>query len=180
MDWLQTTELLGNVGEFVGSIAILITLIYLAIQVRVVRTQLGNEFMSRVHEVYKADSLSKLNDPSLGELQREADLILSPEIINEIESSVFFVTLKQGGMEEGKIYRLRQYWQHHWLSVRELINLTEDESARRYQLAALAAYLSWGSGALWWKSTRESFMSSKIHAEMAENVQKLIEAQNGA
>lgn len=34
MDLMATAQLLGNVGEFVGSIAILVTLAYLAIQVR--------------------------------------------------------------------------------------------------------------------------------------------------
>lgn len=34
MDLMSTAQLLGNVGEFVGAIAVVITLIYLAIQVR--------------------------------------------------------------------------------------------------------------------------------------------------
>ncbi len=31
---MQLSELLGNVGEFVGAIAVVITLVYLAVQVR--------------------------------------------------------------------------------------------------------------------------------------------------
>jgi len=34
MDLMSTAQLLGNFGEFVGSIAILVTLIYLSVQVR--------------------------------------------------------------------------------------------------------------------------------------------------
>jgi len=34
MDLMSTAQLLGNFGEFVGSIAILVTLVYLSIQVR--------------------------------------------------------------------------------------------------------------------------------------------------
>jgi len=34
MDLITTAELLGNFGEFIGSIAIVITLVYLAIQIR--------------------------------------------------------------------------------------------------------------------------------------------------
>jgi hypothetical protein len=34
MDFMSTTQLLGNLGEFLGAIAVFITLIYLAIQVR--------------------------------------------------------------------------------------------------------------------------------------------------
>jgi hypothetical protein len=34
MSAIEWAELLGNIGEFVGSVAVLVTLIYLAIQVR--------------------------------------------------------------------------------------------------------------------------------------------------
>ena len=34
MTLIETSEVLGNIGEFVGSIAVLVTLIYLAVQVR--------------------------------------------------------------------------------------------------------------------------------------------------
>lgn len=34
MDWMSTTQLLGNVGEFIGAVAVLTTLVYLSFQVR--------------------------------------------------------------------------------------------------------------------------------------------------
>lgn len=34
MDLMETTQLLGNIGEFVGAIAVVVTLAYLAVQVR--------------------------------------------------------------------------------------------------------------------------------------------------
>ena len=34
MDLIKTTEVLGNVGDFLGSIAVIVTLIYLSIQIR--------------------------------------------------------------------------------------------------------------------------------------------------
>ena len=34
MDLMTTAQLLGNFGEFIGSVAIFVTLIYLAIQIR--------------------------------------------------------------------------------------------------------------------------------------------------
>lgn len=34
MDFMNTAQLLGNIGEFVGAIAVVVTLIYLAAQVR--------------------------------------------------------------------------------------------------------------------------------------------------
>ena len=34
MTWTETTEIMGNLGEFVGSIAVVVTLIYLVVQIR--------------------------------------------------------------------------------------------------------------------------------------------------
>ena len=34
MTWIETTEIMGNVGEFVGSIAVVATLIYLVVQIQ--------------------------------------------------------------------------------------------------------------------------------------------------
>jgi len=34
MSLVETTQILGNVGEFVGAIAVVVTLAYLAVQVR--------------------------------------------------------------------------------------------------------------------------------------------------
>ena len=40
MSWLELTALLGNLGEFVGAIAVVATLIYLAVQVRSAKASL--------------------------------------------------------------------------------------------------------------------------------------------
>ena len=40
MSWLEPTALLGNLGEFVGALAVVATLIYLAIQVRYAKASL--------------------------------------------------------------------------------------------------------------------------------------------
>lgn len=34
MDFMSTAQLLGNIGEFVGGIGVLVTLMYLAVQIR--------------------------------------------------------------------------------------------------------------------------------------------------
>ncbi len=52
MTFLEATEVLGNVGEFIGSIAVLATLIYLAVQVRHSRDLLEENrklVLSQVH-----------------------------------------------------------------------------------------------------------------------------------
>ena len=63
MSTLEFSQLLGNYGEFVGSIAVLVTLIILVVQVRTARTeissQMAREFkrhncVSSAHTEYRA------------------------------------------------------------------------------------------------------------------------------
>jgi len=56
MDFLATTQLLGNLGEFIGSIAILVTLGYLAVQVRQSRELLERNEKIALSQVYQARS----------------------------------------------------------------------------------------------------------------------------
>ena len=46
MDLNSTVQLLGNIGEFVSSIAILVTLAYLAVQVRAARIAMEADHIS--------------------------------------------------------------------------------------------------------------------------------------
>ena len=43
MSTLEFSQLLGNYGEFVGSIAVLVTLIILVVQVRTARTEISSQ-----------------------------------------------------------------------------------------------------------------------------------------
>ena len=40
MDLMSTAELLGNIGEFLGAIAVVATLIYLTVQVKHTRSEI--------------------------------------------------------------------------------------------------------------------------------------------
>ena len=48
MSFLELSAVLGNVGEFLGSIAVLVTLIYLAVQVRHSRELLEREYIKKL------------------------------------------------------------------------------------------------------------------------------------
>ena len=90
MDWVEVSEVLGNIGEFVGSIAVLATLIYLALQVKQSKTLLErNEkiTLSQVHQA-RADTrinylltAAELSTPTIDSLYDNPDLLndLTPE-----------------------------------------------------------------------------------------------------
>ena len=90
MDWIEASAVLGNIGEFVGSIAVLATLIYLALQVKQSKILLErNEkiTLSQVHQA-RADTRIKylltaaeLSTPSIDSLYEDADRLddLTPE-----------------------------------------------------------------------------------------------------
>ena len=53
MDVIQITEVMGNVGEFVGSFAVLVTLIYLSLQVRHSRELMEENRKIALSQVYQ-------------------------------------------------------------------------------------------------------------------------------
>ena len=75
MDLITMTQLLGNIGEFIGAIAVVVTLAYLAVQIRhntrATRASMDYAIRSdfnRWHELVMADSrmtdlMARLGDP---------------------------------------------------------------------------------------------------------------------
>lgn len=86
MDHQAFAQLLGNYGEFVGAIAVVVTLVYLALQIRqntrsnyVVRGDISRERLFSINESIMdnselADLVSRCReDPALCELEREEE-----------------------------------------------------------------------------------------------------------
>ena len=61
MDLMSTAQLLGNFGEFVGAIAVVVTLAYLAVQVRQSRETLGANTRA-LEEAQKQARVNALRD----------------------------------------------------------------------------------------------------------------------
>jgi hypothetical protein len=61
MDWIEASEILGNIGEFVGSIAVLATLIYLALQVKQSKTLLERNEKITLSQVHQARADTRVN-----------------------------------------------------------------------------------------------------------------------
>ena len=65
MTLMETAQLLGNFGEFVGAIAVVVTLIYLTTQIRQNTIALRSAAAQDVHENFAAWYLSAQGDASL-------------------------------------------------------------------------------------------------------------------
>ena len=65
MTFVETAQLLGNFGEFVGAIAVVATLIYLTTQIRQNTTALQSAAAQAVHDNFAAWYSSAQGDPSL-------------------------------------------------------------------------------------------------------------------
>ncbi len=65
MTLMETAQLLGNFGEFVGAIAVVATLIYLTTQIRQNTTALQSAAAQAVHDNFAAWYSSAQGDPSL-------------------------------------------------------------------------------------------------------------------
>jgi transketolase N-terminal domain/subunit len=61
MDVVQIAELLGNVGEFLGSILVLVTLIYLALQVKQSKELLEKQDRIALSQVHQARTELRIN-----------------------------------------------------------------------------------------------------------------------
>ena len=83
MTFIGLSEILGNLGEFVGAIAVFATLIYLAVQVRVTRRSTDFLIAQGLTGQYNQVNTLLVENPELGELLyksgRNPDSITSQE-----------------------------------------------------------------------------------------------------
>ena len=61
MSWLELSEVLGNLGEFIGSIAVLVTLVYLALQVKQTKLLLERSERVSLSQVHQARADTRIN-----------------------------------------------------------------------------------------------------------------------
>ena len=109
MDLQSTAQLLGNFGEFVGAFAVVVTLMYLALQVR------------HAHRSTKADISQRLND-EIAELNR--DVYLNPEFAALVNRAYAKSTLEELEPEEQQ--RLGRYFATILNRGRQIYELSRD------------------------------------------------------
>jgi hypothetical protein len=78
MDIVQATEVMGNVGEFVGSFAVLATLLYLAVQVKHGRELLERQEKMSMSQVFQARAAFRIEQ---AKMQQSNDLA---EVLAEV------------------------------------------------------------------------------------------------
>jgi hypothetical protein len=109
MDLQATSQLLGNFGEFFGAIAVVITLMYLALQVR------------QAHRHTKADINQRLND-EIAELNR--DVYLNPEFATLVNRAYTKSSLDELEPEERQ--RMSRYFATVLNRGRQIYELSRD------------------------------------------------------
>ena len=102
MSVTDTAALLGNIGEFVSSVAVLITLIYLAVQVKQAKHQI-----SLVGRQARASHANAVLDP----------IITSPDLA-PIFAKLKFVSYGDYGLTEEETVRFGA-WCHTWMQTEQ-------------------------------------------------------------
>jgi hypothetical protein len=155
MDLLSWSQLLGNVGEFIGSIAILITLVYLAVQVRDTK------------EALSANSRDQRASRALDLFLTAADSDhLVPSIVSDMEKTgseprVFVRKLMDRGMSQEDAERLRYYYsalnRHYETLWRNPMSDDEKQSVIRNVLYTFSA----GTARDFWETTASQTTGSE-------------------
>ena len=110
MDQQTIAQLLGNYGEFVGSIAVFATLVYLSVQVR------------QSHKSTKADVNLRLND-EIANLNR--DVYLYPEFAALVHKSYQMESLDELSGEEAQ--RMSRYFATVLNRARQIYELNKEQ-----------------------------------------------------
>lgn len=80
MSWLEVSEVLGNLGEFLGSTGVLATLIYLAAPVSMLCAQNMNDHMAMGNKILIARAKRMNDNPVIAELVLETNAKLGAEM----------------------------------------------------------------------------------------------------
>ena len=151
---------LGAIGEFVSSIVVFITLIYLAVQIRHTRSELSLSVQSRWAQAVREMWQSRCQNPDL------IDAIIKAE--NDVGRTYtnhgFIVELvSQKGFTEREAYLLFSdqilQWENWITSIENLENQSADNLARLN--AVIKNTYRAGIGAIFWKNQRISNIEKK-------------------
>jgi len=101
MDFMSVAQLLGNLGEFVGAIAVVVTLGYLAVQVRHSReaTEANSRSVAQSERVARAQVRSAITD----QIIRINSLILSEPVLFDVQQK----SMRDQPIDDAEARRLR-------------------------------------------------------------------------
>lgn len=134
MDHEAFAELLGNYGEFFGSIGVIATLVYLAVQVRYTKRELKRS----ISQERAATSIQLQQNRVANEALRKAYLKASaPAYLREYVQQ-FDLTVEEADMLS---WDRVAYWQYHSHTIAHIDELSPDERTA-FDVALRAQYTS--------------------------------------
>ena len=119
MSW----DAVGAIGELVGSLAVLVTLAYVAIQVRHTRAQLEVSIQQKRYDTFRELLLETLRNPELRRTYDKTGKVYSAEI----QSLDELFQLAELTREEMAMFRNHQlaFWQYRIETIEQIQNLTQ-------------------------------------------------------
>jgi hypothetical protein len=170
MDHQAFAQLLGNYGEFIGSLAILVTLVYLSIQVRQARVQQQvNDRQTREFAIRER----QLNLASSDGLA--AALARAREAVGEEPSGFTRILMDQGVAHEDAL-RAFAYYNAGFRNYANTYYTSRDEQQRRANDSAIQFAYSGKLGALFWEHHSKAAGSSGL-GPFGLHVQRLLDAR---
>jgi len=177
MTWIEVTQVLGNMGEFLGSLAVLITLIYLAIQIRLLRLQNLSDFDDKIANLYMDISWRATSDPATRRtLLRASKVVGSNWLLDPLAS-----TLIEGGLEEEEVHSVGQFYNAIFIGHVNLYRTAPDQESaaiieRSYANNVIADPLF----ALWWETNYPRVQNETTTQEFVEKVNQVVRDEANA
>jgi hypothetical protein len=151
MDQQTIAQMLGNYGEFVGSIAVLATLVYLSLQVRQNNRALDQQnevaaaeiLQARADSVMGLAALGMTNDANLPVIRSLLDGSLSPESLDPDDSvrAALFLTATRANLENAFLQYRRGFLPEDFYQDVTVPNLrTYGPALLRFGLPLTAAF----------------------------------------
>jgi hypothetical protein len=113
MDLIQITEIMGNLGEFVGSFAVLATLLYVALQLRQSRELLEENRRIALSQVHQARMDSRSNLHQAATTNDISSILSKLHVVNHWDVDVEHLQ----ALDEQEIVKLTHYVEQQVLLV---------------------------------------------------------------
>jgi len=145
MSFMDTAQLLGNLGEFIGAIVIVVTLIYLAMQVRQNTNALQAQSRQAVLSGAQAELFKLIENPDISINMSKAESLTTEE---QVKLGHWF----------GAVMRLREFsWQQYQNGI-------IDDVQWSTELGIIQSVLSAHRSRTWWDSVGQNIFGAKFAA----------------
>ena len=166
----MTISELGSLGELIGSVAILATLVYLAIQTRLARSESAAADARNYGASIRELQLILVSDESLTEAHMKAT-----RAFGGLGVFAEMPVLQEAGLSDVQQFKLQMYYwallQHYWTQYRSM-----DPRKRSDLDAGIAMNFGDGFGRAFWEADASARMAA-LSPEFGARVGALIAAQ---